>query len=340
MITFKRIKNLLPQLLAIAFLTVMVLYFITGKTMIACGAKSVINAIDGVVRIEGESASGSGFWVLPGIVLTNNHVVSFNDNLKVIDSKNNVLFPKIIATDSMRDLALLEISENYHPALEWRKKPVGLIDDVFALGFPYNGPNITVTRGIVSSLKKDEYDDREYIQTDAAINEGNSGGPLLDNCGRVVGINTLTIWNSENMGFATKADQVEKRIDEMFEKSKSASPQEIAAGYSNDQAEMVARYYDVLGQGQFENAYDYYSQERKARLPFENWKKGFENTYFIRLKTVYLTEKSNEVYASFIATDFGERWGDFVTKEFYGEWNLVREDGLWKLDTSNMAQLE
>jgi len=207
-------RDIIFIILGIAFVVLVIIYSEPnnfGFRSIFCGRQDVIKAIDGVVRIEGQDASGSGFWVGRDIVLTNNHVISFNRDFKVIDSDGITYASRVLATDSVRDLALIEASGEPDKVLKWREKPVGLIEDVYALGYPYNGKKISVTKGIVSSITKDEYDDREYIQTDAAFNEGNSGGPLIDECGQVVGLNTMTIWNSENMGFATKAAQVRGR---------------------------------------------------------------------------------------------------------------------------------
>ncbi len=304
-----------------------------------CPRARVVESIDGVVRVEGDSASGSGFWVYSNIALTNNHVVSFNNNIKVIDSSGSSMPAKVLATDSVRDLALLSVEGGPHQILKWRPKTVNLLDDVYVLGFPFNSEKISITSGIVSSLNHDEYDDRQYVQTDAAFNPGNSGGPLVDSCGRVVGLNTMTLWDSQNIGFATKASQVETWIEEMLMDSKYASPEEIANNYPSDQAEVVAKYYDTLSQGNLDDAYSFYSKRRQADMPVESWKVGFQNTYFIRIKSVAITSNPKIVSVNFVATDFGENWGELITKEFQGEWTLIRESGLWKLDESNIAQI-
>lgn len=338
----KRIKNIekyIPQFLGIVFLLSIIFISSQNKPLFLCGPQDIVKATKSVVRIEGDGATGSGFWISSNLILTNNHVVSFNPNLKVIDYNKSPLHVRVLATDSVRDLAILEYSGESKNFLAWREKPVEIIDEVYALGFPYNAKDISITKGIVSSFSKDDYDDREYVQTDAAINPGNSGGPLVDKCGRVIGINTMTIWNSENIGFATKAGQVEKRIDEMIESSKNASPEEIASGYPNEKAEVAAKYYDALGQGRMEEAYDFYSRERKAKTPFESWKEGFVNTAFIRIKSIELGFYENTIKVNFIATDFGAGFGDYITKEFSGAWTLVRENGLWKLDESDIKEI-
>jgi len=312
---------------------------ISVSTDYLCNNNHVKEAVGGVVYIEGDDGSGSGFFVAPDVVLTNNHVISFNKNLKVISFRGATRPAKIIATDTVLDLALLDVKGMDVEPLQWREKPIKLIDDVFALGFPGDRRDISITKGIVSGLKTDSDNSRQYIQTDSALNPGNSGGPLIDQCGRVVGINTMTMRNNQNVGLAIKTEQAQKRIAEMIEKNKTASKEEIENGYPSDQAEIVAKYYDALGQGQLEAAYDFYASERQKSLPFENWKKGFENTYFIILKKVETTNNWNTIFVSFDSIDYSEQPYEFYTKSFAGQWRLVRENGLWKLSESNMEEV-
>ncbi len=304
-----------------------------------CTKESVIKSIEGVVSIKGSDGSGSGFMIAPDLILTNNHVVSFNKDLKVKDSYSVVVDARVIATDTVRDLALLEAKGLQSTPLDWRKSPIGRLDEVYAMGYPGDGVMVSITKGIISALTTDEFNSNRYFQIDAAINPGNSGGPLLDKCGKVVGINTSSLRNTQNMGFAIRVDQIQTHVADMLEKSKSASIAEKQNNYPSDQAEVVAKYYDTLGAGLLEDAYAYYSLGRKEKIPFENWKMGFEQTYFITLRRVEVTTDPNVVSASFVVTDFGEEPYTLITKEFTGQWRLVRESGLWKLNDSQIKEV-
>ncbi|MGK2848736.1 MAG: S1C family serine protease [Minisyncoccota bacterium] len=306
------------------------------ESVFFCSNESVIKSIEGVVFVEGSENSGSGFMIAPNLFLTNNHVVSFNKDLKVKDRYGVTADANVIATDTVRDLALLEANGLQSIPLNWRKAPIGRLDEVYAMGFPGDGIMVSITKGIISALTIDAYNNNQYFQIDAALNPGNSGGPLLDSCGNVVGINTLSMRNAENMGFAIRAEQIETRIAEMLEQRKLASNEETENNYPSDQAEVVAKYYDTLGVGLLEDAYEYYSVGRKEKIPFENWKMGFEQTYFITLRKVEVTADSNVVSASFVVTDFGDELYTLITKEFTGQWRLVRENGLWKLNESQI----
>ncbi|MGL5719290.1 MAG: Do family serine endopeptidase [Alphaproteobacteria bacterium] len=149
-------------------------------------------------RSQKIASLGSGFIIDPqGYVVTNNHVVAEADQITVILNDGTKLKAKLIGRDTRTDLALLKVeSSKPLPYVSWgdaSKIRVG--DDVFAIGNPY-GLGGTVTTGIISHIGRDisskvgtNYIDG-YFQTDAAINQGNSGGPLFDREGKVIGVNT------------------------------------------------------------------------------------------------------------------------------------------------------
>jgi hypothetical protein len=125
----------------------------------------------------------------------------------------------------------------------------------------------------------------------------------------------------------------------MIKLSKLDSKEAVNNGYPSNQAEVVAKYYDALSNGKLDIAYDFYSAARKNKTPFEDWQKGFEDTYFITLRKVGATLAKNTVFASFMVTDYGAEPFTFVTKEFEGRWILIYEDGLWKLDESQINEV-
>jgi serine protease Do len=137
---------------------------------------------------------GSGFIIDPsGIVVTNNHVIDGASEINVILQDNTTLRAELIGTDPRTDLAVLRVRANRPlPFVPWGDSDTAEVGDwVLAIGNPF-GLGGTVTAGIVSARGRDirqgPFDD--FIQTDAAINRGNSGGPLFNMRGEVVGINT------------------------------------------------------------------------------------------------------------------------------------------------------
>jgi len=152
---------------------------------------------------------GSGFIVDPsGIVVTNNHVIANAEQITVTFADDTTLQAEVIGRDAVTDLALLRVEPKAPlPAVAWgdsTKTKVG--DWVLAIGNPF-GLGGTVTAGIISATARDihsgPYDD--FLQTDASINRGNSGGPMFNLAGEVIGINTAIFspsGGSIGIGFA------------------------------------------------------------------------------------------------------------------------------------------
>jgi serine protease Do len=139
-----------------------------------------------------------------GYILTNSHVVEGADDVKVsIGESVRRYDAKVVGTDSLADIAVLKIdAENLSPATLGDSDKLLVGDGVFAIGNPF-GVGLSVSRGIVSALSRGNLgieQIEDFIQTDAAINMGNSGGALIDSSGRVVGINTAIL--SRTGGFA------------------------------------------------------------------------------------------------------------------------------------------
>jgi serine protease Do len=150
---------------------------------------------EGPARPERRAQSlGSGFIIdSSGLVVTNNHVIDGADEISVILQDNTTLKAELVGRDETGDIALLKVkAENPLPTVEFGDSNQSRVGDwVLAIGNPF-GLGGTVTAGIVSARSRDirqgPYDD--FIQTDAAINRGNSGGPLFNMDGKVIGINT------------------------------------------------------------------------------------------------------------------------------------------------------
>ena len=173
---------------------------------------------DGSILTHRDNWLGSGVIVTPdGYILTANHVVKDADEIKVGFSTNKTEYAaKIVGTDPATDIAVLKIEANNLPALTLGDSDqVEVGDVVLAIGNPF-GIGQTVTRGIVSALGRtipdlDEESPgrlvhyQDFIQTDAAINKGNSGGALVDAEGRLIGINDAIVspsGTSAGIGFA------------------------------------------------------------------------------------------------------------------------------------------
>ena len=143
------------------------------------------------------SGSGAIIDAREGIVVTNNHVVEGGRKFTVDMTDGRIFDAVLIGTDKATDLAVLKIEAPSVPGLGLSQIEVASSDSLrtgdlaFAVGYPL-GLDQTLTMGVISGLGRSGMGDRieDYIQTDAAVNSGNSGGPLLDSRGRLIGINT------------------------------------------------------------------------------------------------------------------------------------------------------
>lgn len=171
-------------------------------------------------------AAGSGFVVSPdGYIVTNNHVVDGATKVKVSFDDQEEVDAKIIGTDPRTDIALLKI-ETKKPltVVKLAEKNPRVGDWVLAVGNPF-GLGGTVTAGIVSALARNIGGPYDYMQIDAAVNHGNSGGPTFNLEGDVVGVNTAIYsptGGNVGIAFAVPADTV-KRVVEQLEKGGKVS---------------------------------------------------------------------------------------------------------------------
>jgi serine protease Do len=173
------------------------------------------------------SALGSGFIIDPaGYIVTNNHVVDGATEIKVTLSDGEQFPAKLVGTDDKTDLALLKVdSKKPLPYVSWGDSDKARVGDwVLAIGNPF-GLGGTVTTGIISARGRDirsgPFDD--FLQIDASINQGNSGGPTFNMAGEVIGINSAIATpngGSVGIGFAIPSDAAKPVIEQLKEHGK------------------------------------------------------------------------------------------------------------------------
>jgi len=177
-----------------------------------------------IPRQRRQSSLGSGFIIDPeGYIVTNHHVVEGADEITVRLHDNTSLKAEVVGTDDKTDLALLKVETSTPlPAAEWGNSDLARVGDwVLAVGNPF-GLGGTVTAGIISARQRDinagPYDD--FLQTDASINRGNSGGPTFNMDGQVIGVNTAIFspsGGSIGIGFAIPSNMARGIIDSLRE---------------------------------------------------------------------------------------------------------------------------
>ena len=175
---------------------------------------------DTAPRNHSTRAQGSGFFISSdGYIVTNNHVVDHASEVEVSLAGGKILPAKVIGVDKKTDLALLKVNGEAFPFVTFASKSPRVGDWVIAVGNPF-GLGGTVTAGIVSARGRDigagPYDD--FLQIDAPVNHGNSGGPTFNAEGEVVGVNTAIFspsGGSVGIGFAIASDVVKNVVDQL-----------------------------------------------------------------------------------------------------------------------------
>ncbi|MBN2075188.1 MAG: trypsin-like peptidase domain-containing protein [Dehalococcoidales bacterium] len=165
-------------------------------------------------------ASGTGIIIdNNGYIITNNHVVEKGYSASIY-FRDKAINAEIVFRDPDKDLAILKCPNGNYPAITLGSTiQPALGEDVIAIGFPFSsvlGDSPSLSKGVVSALRT--IDGLKYIQTDASLNPGNSGGPLINTRGEVIGINTLKLSESEGVGFAIDVEGIKGFIESILQK--------------------------------------------------------------------------------------------------------------------------
>ena len=219
---------------------------------------TVVGTIPGQMTFFGmtgdQTVSGSGFFISDqGYILTNNHVVEGTKEVKIILSDGSEQTASIVGTDIYSDIAVLKTDGNV-PAIAGLGNSDVLDpgESVIAIGSPLGNFKNTVTVGVVSATGRsldtgNGYQIEDLIQTDAAINHGNSGGPLVNLAGEVIGINTLVVRNTnggdvaEGLGFAIPVNTAQAIAQQIIQQGYFARPY-IGISFQPINPNIAARY--------------------------------------------------------------------------------------------------
>jgi S1-C subfamily serine protease len=184
------------------------------------------------LRPEGAEGAGTGFVISPdGVIVTNNHVVAGAQSIDVVFGNDTTKPAQILGRDASSDLAVIKVdATGLQAATLGDSDRLRVGDDVLAIGNALalpGGPS--VTRGIVSATNRTIVAENglrleNVIQTDTAINRGNSGGPLVNADGEVVGINTAVAGDAQNIGFSIAITQARPIIEELRSGSTRTRP--------------------------------------------------------------------------------------------------------------------
>ncbi|MFC1682310.1 S1C family serine protease [Nanoarchaeota archaeon] len=178
------------------------------------------DVIKSVVTIQTDISQGTGFIISDeGYIVTNAHILSGGSRIQTLTYEQEIISAEFIGYHSELDIALLKIDGDFTSLELADSDQIQIGEKVIAIGNPL-GLQFSVSEGIISATHRPGVNEIEaYIQTDAALNPGNSGGPLINKQGKVIGINNFKIGGGESLGFALESNYIKDAVNNIAQQT-------------------------------------------------------------------------------------------------------------------------
>lgn len=347
---FHSLKNFLKSIFILGIFSYIVLSFIVtvdylrvqygwwGKFL--CGIRVKTSLQNSVVRVVGGYSEGSGFFIAPGLVMTNFHVIATEPSPKIILPDGNFITPLKIIGDKKSDLALLFTENQYdNLVLPLPKKDEKIVlkegEILLAAGYPLGTVlpgRATVLQGRFIDFRMSKKISVDYIQTDISLIGGMSGGPIVDQCGKVIGINTMGLGGTSLFINASKAKKMIVNFTDKDIKKINVNP-------ANSPEEAIEAFYTYLKTRRMKDGFNLLSKEYLKKTNFEEWTSRFADVLDV---DVIKSERYKNTQDTAFVKFSTKNWVDNEVEIHYyeGTWQTIKEDGVYKIFKGSIKEIE
>jgi len=288
-----------------------------------------------VVRIVGGYSQGSGFFIEPNKVVTNFHVIDGEPSPKIITARGNIIRVNNIVGDPEGDLAILT-TDTEHSDLVLTLNTEGLYsnEQIISIGYPLGtdiiGPP-TKMKGLFESYRYVSGYPVSFIQSNLTIVSGMSGGPLVDRCGEVIGVNVMGV---AGLSMFIDINSLNQRIGLMS----SEKVEKLELHPEKSPQDAVIAFYKYISMRNMEEGYKLLSKKYLEKTNFDEWSRRFENILNVEIVLSETeSENDNTVRVKFLT----DTWDGYnIIKLYYeGTWETVLEEGVYKMNKSNIKEV-
>ena len=306
-----------------------------GKFLCSFGVRNTIQ--DSVVRVVGGYSEGTGFFIAPDQVITNFHVIADEPSPKIIFPDGNFVTPVKILGNKDVDLAVLFVEKpHYDLVLPLPDEIMLCVDEpLITAGYPLGTDltgKATLLRGRFIDFRKSKQMPIGYIQTDINLVKGMSGGPLVDQCGSVVGINTIGL---AGLSLFIDADWAKRIVPDFTDQNIT----KIKVDPSISPEEAVKAFYIYLKARRMEDGFNLLSKEYLEKTNFDEWTNRFTDILDVDvIKSEPYKDTDDTVFVKFTTKNWKNGEVDYYYYE--GTWQTVKEDGVYKVLKSKIKEVE
>jgi S1-C subfamily serine protease len=309
-----------------------------GTKLLKCSQEAIQKTMnEKVVRIEGSLGEGSGFPISENEIFTNFHVIDGDATPKVVFADGSIETPVSIIGDRDKDMAILKLNRKLTPLPFYGyfgtlNSAPNLIfgEPLYAVGYAMGSSlkgGVIVTRGSYNETRYEDPVGVSYVLTDTTIIPGMSGGPLVNACGQVVGVNTMGV---AGLSMFIDITSVQNSMLDLSDEQVSKIKVETETPYG-----VVNAFYTYIGARDLKKAYDLIDPTRLQGQTYEEWIQGYATTLQVGLITATIEDlDENKVLVKLYSEDWVE--GTLAVKYFEGYW-IVGEN--LKLMDANIKEV-